>query len=81
MESLALIVAVMYLGLIAFGLNALVFAIIYRVKRKFPQFTVGAIVFAAVPTLIAMQVPALGLPSFVCLVAASLLRFLPFRKK
>ncbi|MFM6980412.1 MAG: hypothetical protein ACKOWE_03295 [Micrococcales bacterium] len=81
MEDLAIIVSLMLLSEILFGLAVIIFAIVYRVKRKFANTTLVLLGLLALETVWAISLtPAFGYPALAALVIAVALRFIPLKK-
>ena len=78
MESLALIVSLMFLAELLLGVGAITFAALARFKGKFSRTSIALIIVLAVETAWALWVlPAFGMPSLVALVIAVVVRWWP----
>lgn len=78
MESLALVVSFMILGELLFGFATIVFAVFARFKGRFTRTSLVLIGLLAVETAWALSaLPAFGLPSFIALGIAVVLRWWP----
>jgi hypothetical protein len=72
MESLALVVTLMLLAQVLFALAVIVFAILARLRGRFPRTALTLIFLLAVETAWALWVlPAFGTPSLIALVMAA----------
>lgn len=82
MESLAVLVAVLFIVEIALGIVAIIFSALYRRNHHFKKTTVVLMALLAIQTVWALSLsPAFGFPPLLCLAIASLIRFLPIRPR
>ena len=81
MESLAALVALMLLAQVLFALAVIVFAILARLRGRFPRTALTLIVLLAIETAWALWVlPAFGTPSLIALVLAAGIYWWPKRR-
>lgn len=81
MESLALIVSLMFLAELLLGLGTITFAALARFKGKFSRTSIALIIVLAVETAWALWVlPAFGMPSLIALVISVVVRWWPRRR-
>jgi hypothetical protein len=82
MESLALIVSLMFLAELLLGAGTITFAALVRFKGKFPRTSLTLIIVLAVETAWALWLlPAFGMPSLVALVIAVVVRWWPRKSR
>ncbi len=78
MESLALIVSLMFLAELVLGVGTITFAALARFKGKFSRTSLVLIIVLAVETAWALWVlPAFGVPPLIALAIAALLFWWP----
>jgi hypothetical protein len=78
MESLALVVSLMFLAQVVFGLAVIVFAALARFKGRFRRSAIVLLALLAVETAWALWVlPAFGLPSLIALAISAVLFWWP----
>jgi hypothetical protein len=81
MESLAALVALMLLAQVSFALAVIVFAILARLRGRFPRTALTLIVLLAIETAWALWVlPAFGTPSLIALVLSAGIYWWPKRR-
>jgi hypothetical protein len=78
MESLALVVSLMFLAQAVFGLAVIVFAALARFKGRFRRSAIVLLALLAVETAWALSVlPAFGVPSLIALAISAVLFWWP----
>jgi hypothetical protein len=78
MESLALVVSLMFLAQVVFGLAVIVFAALARFKGKFRRTAIVLLIPLAAETAWALWVlPAFGVPSLIALAISAVLFWWP----
>jgi hypothetical protein len=78
MESLALLVSLMFLAQAVFGLAVIVFAALARFKGRFRRSAIVLLALLAVETAWALWVlPAFGVPSLIALAISAVLFWWP----
>jgi hypothetical protein len=78
MESLALVVSLMFLAQAVFGLAVIVFAALARFKGRFRRSAIVLLALLAVETAWALWVlPAFGVPSLIALAISAVLFWWP----
>jgi hypothetical protein len=78
MESLALVVSLMFLAQVVFGLAVIVFAALARFKGKFRRTAIVLLILLAAETVWALWVlPAFGVPSLIALAISAVLFWWP----
>ncbi len=81
MESLALVVSLMFLAEVLLGLAAIVFAALARFRGRFRRTAITLLVLLAAETAWALTIlPAFGVPSLVALGIAVVLFWWPRRR-
>ena len=81
MESLAALVALMLLAQVLFALAVIVFAILARLRGRFPRTALTLIVLLAIETAWALWVlPAFGTPSLIALALSAGIYWWPKRR-
>jgi hypothetical protein len=82
MESLALIVSLMFLAELLLGAGTITFAALVRFKGKFSRTSLVLIVVLAIETAWALWVlPAFGMPSLVALMISVAVRWWPRKSR
>lgn len=81
MESLALVVSLMFLAEIALGLATITFAALARFRGRFRRTAIVLLVLLAVETVWALTIlPAFGFPPLIALGIAAVLFWWPRRR-
>jgi len=81
MESLALLVSLMFLAELVFGLAVIVFAALARFRGRFRRTAIALLVLLAAETVWALTIlPAFGVPPLIALGIAVVLFWWPRRR-